>query len=410
MESKYPTLSPDEKERHWNRTRELMKQKGLDALLVYGKGRERFDFYLTNESFEGIVIFPMIGEPVYLLWTANRVLIRLETDLKDEPWWLTDVRMGITGPGVVGALQEKGLDRAKIGVVGLESKGAGEPDGIIPYKTWSYVLDKLPKANFTDISVPYMEMMSVKSDEELKMIRRSADIGEMACEAMLKIARPGVQESEIYAAVMGTLYREGAICTPDLLILKTGRDNVSWGTPIWALRGGAPRTLQKGDIANAEVFPVYGGFETQQQMAVALKPVHPTNQTCADIARRSYEAGLKALRPGVIFKDICEAMDRPLQEAGAWNLSPLIHSLSPLLSAGPMRFDPDQLPEMKKYKGVSTIPARAGELIVQAGMVFEFEPNASIGKNRVNIGGAVLVTKDGAEPLNKLPMEMRIVD
>jgi len=71
------------------------------------------------------VIFPMIGEPVYLLWTANRVLIRLETDLRDEPWWMTDVRMGITGPGVVGALLEKGLDRAKIGVVGLESKGAG---------------------------------------------------------------------------------------------------------------------------------------------------------------------------------------------------------------------------------------------------------------------------------------------
>jgi len=39
---------------------------------------------------------------------------------------------------------------------------------------------------------------------------------------MLKIVRPGVKESEIYAAVMGTLSREGAICTPDLLILKTG--------------------------------------------------------------------------------------------------------------------------------------------------------------------------------------------
>jgi len=54
METTYPTLSPDEKVRHWKRARELMKQKGLDALLVYGKGRERFDFYLTNESFEAL--------------------------------------------------------------------------------------------------------------------------------------------------------------------------------------------------------------------------------------------------------------------------------------------------------------------------------------------------------------------
>jgi Xaa-Pro dipeptidase len=409
MERKYPTLSLNEKERHWKRTRNLMKEKGLDCLLVYGKGRERFDFYLTNEAFEGIVIFPLQGEPAYLLWTANRVLVRLETALKGEPWWVEDVRMGITGPGVVEALQDKGFDQAKIGVVGLESKGAGEPDGLIPYKTWSYVLKNLPKATFIDVSVAYCEMMIVKNEEELKMVRRSADIGEMACEAMMKATKVGALESDIYSAVMSTLYSEGAVSTYEFLILKTGPDNVSWGSPIWVHRGGTPRTLQKGDIVNAEIFPVYGGFETQQQMAVALNPIDPTNQKCADIARRSYEAGLKALRPGVNFRQVCEAMDRPLKEAGAWNLSPLIHTLMPLMSASPMRFDPDQLPEMKKYKGISTIPARTGDFIVQPGMIFEMEPNASIGKNRVNIGGAVLVTKDGVEELNKLPMEMRIL-
>jgi Xaa-Pro aminopeptidase len=408
MIEKYPKLSLHERDRRWERARSLMKEKGLDCLLVYGKGRERFDFYLTNEAFEGFVIFPLTGDPVYLLWTANRVLIRLETSLKDEPWWVEDVRMGITGPGVVEALQDKGLDQAKIGVVGLESKGAGEPDGIIPYKTWSYVLEKLPKARFVDVSIPYCEMMIVKSEEELKMARRSAEIGETACQAMMKATEVGALESDIYSAVMSTLYNEGAVSTYEFLILKTGRDNVSWGSPLWVQRGGTPRTLQQGDIVNAEIFPVYGGFETQQQMAVALKPVDPTNQRCADIARRSYEAGLKTLRPGINFREVCDAMDRPLREGGAWNLSPLIHTLMPLMSSSPMRFEPDQLPEMKKYKGVSTIPARTGDFIIQAGMIFELEPNASIGKNRVNIGGAVLVTHDGCEPLNTLPMEMRI--
>jgi Xaa-Pro dipeptidase len=408
MEKTYPILSLDERERRWKRARELMKQNGLDCLLVYGKGRERFDSYLTNESFDGIVIFPLVGEPTYLLWTPNRILIRLESSLKGEPWWVDDLRLGFTGPGLVEALQDRNLDQAKFGVVGLESKGAGEPDGIIPFKTWSYVLEKLPKATFTDVSPLFCEMMFIKSNEELRMIRRSAEIGELACEVMMKVAKEGVPESDIYAAVMNTLYSQGAITTLDFLILKTGPDNVSWGTPIWVLRGGPPRTLQQGDMVNAEMFPVYGGFETQQQMAVALKPVNPTNQKCADIARRSYEAGVKTLRPGVKFLEVCEAMDRPLQEAGAWNLSPLIHSLMPLFWASPMRFDPDQLPEMKKYKGVSTVKARGGDLIIQPGMVFELEPNASIGKNRVNIGGAVLVTNDGCEPLNKLPMEMRI--
>jgi Xaa-Pro aminopeptidase len=159
---------------------------------------------------------------------------------------------------------------------------------------------------------------------------------------------------------------------------------------------------------NCELFPIYGGFETQQQMAIALKPISAVNQKCADIARRSYEAGLKALKPGRSFKEVCEDMDRPLLEAGACNLSPLIHSLMPLAYVSPMRFDPEQLPEIKRFKGMTTAK-QLGDLIIQPGMIFELEPNASLGKNRVNIGGAVLVTKDGAEELNTLPMEMRVI-
>jgi len=289
--------------------------------------------------------------------------------------------------------------------VGLEYRG----EGIVPYKTWVYVLEKLPKATFVDITQPYCEMVFIKSDEELKLVRRSAEIGEMACEAMMKVVKVGVPETEIYSAVMSTIYSHGAVTAAAFFILKTGPDNVSWSSPIWVHRGGPPRVLQKGDVVNSELFPIYGGFETQQQMAIALKPIDPVNQKCADIARRSYEAGLKALRPGKSLKEVYEAMDRPLLEVGAFNLSPLIHGLMPLAWASPMRFDPVQLPEIKKYKGVSTVKM-LGDLMIKPGMVFEFEPNASLGKKRVNIGEAVLVTKDGVEELNKLPMEMRVAD
>jgi Xaa-Pro aminopeptidase len=408
MAEAYPMLSLNERERRWKRTRELMKQKGLECLVVFGKGREHFDAYLTNEIFDGIVVFPLVGEPIYLLWAPNRVLVRLETALKDEKWWVADLRSGSTGPGVVGAMQEVGMDRATIGVVGLDHNGPGEVEGIVPYKTWAYVLQKLPHATLVDVSLAYSEMMMIKSDEELNLIRHSAEIGERACETMMNVTKVGVPETEIFSAVMSTIYSHGAVSTPTVLILKSGPNNVSWGAPIWVHRGGSPRVMQKGDIVNAEIFPIYGGFETQQQMAVALKPIDPVNQRCADIARRSYEAGLKALRPGKSFKEVCDAMDRPLLEAGAWNLSPLIHTLMPLAWVGPQRFDPSQLPEMKKYKGVSTVEM-VGDLMIKPGMIFELEPNASFGKNRVNIGGTVIVTKDGVEVLNTLPMEMRVV-
>jgi Xaa-Pro aminopeptidase len=402
MTDAYPVLPFKERERRWKRTRDLMKEKDLECLVVFGKGREKFDSYLTNEPLEGIIVFPFVGEPIYYLWTPNRATLRIETVLKDEKWWVEDVRVGSSGASVVEALQEKGMDRARVGVVGMSFRG----DGIVPYKTWTYVLEKLPKATFVDMTQPYCQMMMVKSEEEIKLIRHSARIGEMACEAMMKVVKVGVSETEIYSTVMSTIYSHGAVTSAAFFILKTGPDNVSWTSPIWVHRGGAPRVLQKGDVVNCELFPIYGGFETQQQLAIALKPISTVTKRCADIARRSYEAGLKALSPGRSFKEVSEEMDRPLLEAGACNLSPLIHSLLPLAYVSTMRFDPEQLPEIKRFKGLTTVK-QLGDLIIKPGMIFELEPNASLGKNRVNIGGAVLVTQNGAEELNTLATKMQ---
>ena len=408
MKKAYPMLTLKERDRRWKRARDFMKQKGLEGLLVFGKGREHYDSYLTNEYFDGIVVFPLIGDPVYLIWSATRVLIRLEPSLQGETWWVKDLRVGYSGDAVVKALQERGLDQAKIGVVGLETWGPGEDQGVVPYKLWADVLKNLPQATFLDVSAAFGEMMLIKSEEELNMIRRSAQVGELACKAMLRAVKPGVSEAKIYADVMSAIYAQGAVSTPEFLILKSGPVNISWGSPIWVHRGGIPRIIKKGDVVHAETFPVYGGFETQQQMAVALKPVDPTNEECADVARRSYVAGIKTLRPGITFKEVCDAMNAPLLETGCWNLTPLIHSMMPLLFVSMMRYDTTHLPGAGTFKGLKTIPVVGGNLIIQEGMVMELEPNACKGMNRVNIGGTVIVTKNGVEELNKLASKMRV--
>jgi len=408
MKKKYPTLSPNERDRRWKRTRDMMKKKGWDCLLVFGKGREHFDSYLANEYFDGIVVFPLSGEPVYLIWSANRVLIRLEPSLQGEIWWIKDLRVGYSGPGVVQALEEKGLDQAKIGVVGLASWGPGEEEGVVPYKLWAHVINTLPHATFVEATGAFAEVMLIKSEEELNLIRHSARIGELACKAMLEATKPGVSEAKIYSHVMSTIYDQGAITTPEFIILKSGPVNVSWGAPIWTHRGGTPRTVKKGDIVHAETFPVYAGFETQQQMAVALAPVDPINEECADVARRSYVAGVKALRPGVTFREVCDAMNAPLLEKGHWNLTPLIHTMMPLLYVSAMTYDTSCFPGAEAFKTVKKIPIMGGDLVIQEGMVMELEPNACKGMNRVNIGGTVIVTKNGCEELNKLASKLRV--
>jgi Xaa-Pro dipeptidase len=409
MLGSFPTLSLKERDRRRRLTRKLMKERSLDCLLVAGlKGREKYESYFTNEYAQGIVVFPMDKEPVYVTWGSNVVLRHMEKTLKKEKWWVNDIRPKATGPGLVEIIKEKGLDQARIGVVGLESRGPQEMEGIIPYMTWSYLLENLPNATFVDVSTPFAEMIMVKSDEELRMVRYSAEIGELACKTMLKVTRAGVPETEIYAATTRVIHQHGAISTTAGMILVTGPENMSWGPPIWAHRGGTPRIIRKGDIVLAEIFPIYGGFETQQQMGIGVKPVLPVHKECAEVARRSYDAGIKTLRPGNTFIDVCNAMEVPIAEAGCWHLTPLIHSMSPLIWVSSVHTGIEQVPGARKA-GARTVPPLGSELKIKPGMVFALEPNACKGKYRVNIGGTVIVKKDGVEELNKLPNELQLV-
>jgi Xaa-Pro aminopeptidase len=391
-----------------------MKGQGLECLLIFGlKGKEQFDGYLTNDRTGGIAIFPIKGELVQLFWHPQYLVSHLESSIRGESSWVRDVRVGANGAGVVEVLQEKGYDEANIGVVGVNIYGAGEVEGIVPYNTWAYILNHLPHAKFHEVSRAFAELVSVKSDEELQLVRRAAEIGELAAETMMKVTRPGISESEIYAAVMYQLFLNGAnglnvpYATP--MILQSGPDNPSWGPPIWLIRGRSPRIVQKGDLVQAEIFPTYGGMEAQLQMSIAIEPISPVNKECAAIARKSYEAGLKSLRPEKTFGEVIEAMEEPLRQAGAWHLTPLIHSLNPLSLSTRKGVGMENLPGIEKYRWKGPTKDVLPDTIIQANTVWELEPNACLGKHRVNIGGTVIVTDEGAVSLHMLPTEMRVV-
>ncbi len=383
-------------------SRSFMRERNLDALILFGmKGRERYDGYLSNEWADGYVVFPLQGEPVHVTWTATRILRRLEQ--LDEAPWIEDMRVGRFGATAVAILKEKGLANSRIGILGVEVHGPAEGDGIVPYHTWKTILDGAPGASFVEISKDYTARMLVKSEEEIALYRWAAAVGEKACRAMIEAVRPGASEHHVFSEVMRVLFDHGCFAVAPHLNMTFGVNDLGWGHPMWAYRGGKPRLVKKVDLVQAEIFPCYGGIESQQQMAIAVGKVPAVVDELADVARRSLDAGLAVLKPGVTFGELAEAMEVPLAQAGCWHLTPLVHTLAPISRTSATNFGIEQLPGVERYKGVGTRPAVGTELAIEPGMVFAFEPNACRTNFRVNIGGTVLVTKSGAELLNDVP-------
>ncbi|MDB4444205.1 M24 family metallopeptidase [bacterium] len=412
---RWPVLSEKERDRRWRRLRALMTDQGVECLVVFGlKSREQFDGYLTNDRTGGIAIFPLEGEITQLIGHPQDLVSHLVSDTRGEVSWVHDVRAGVSGAALVEVLKEKGYERSDIGIVGLNIYDEQRVEGYVPYNTWEYVLKNLTHARFHEMSQAFAELVLVKSDEEMKLVRRAAEIAELAAETMMEVTRPGVSESEIYASLVYQLLLHGANgnnvpkATP--IILHSGPANPGWGPPIWLIRGQEPRIIQRGDLVQAEIFSRYGGLEAQVQMSVAIEPVDPVNRKCAEIARESYEAGLRLLRPGKTFGEVVDAMGEPVERAGAWHITPHIHTLNPLSWTGRKAVGMEKLPGIDKYKWKGPTKDVWADSVIPENTVWELEPNACLGMHRVNIGGTVILTEEGTVNLNVLPTEMRIID
>jgi len=400
-----PTLSLRERDRRWEGLRAIMRARDVDAIVVGSfQGRERLETYLIDDFLDSVVVLPRESEPVLLAFSASRVSRAFESARRGYEPWVKDIRITGGGGKVGEVLAERGLERGRIGLVGLGPTAPGEMEGLMPLGFHRSLTARLPQARFEDFTQAFTDFILVKSDEELALLRFAAHVSERACAAMIEASRPGVTEAAVYAEILREIHRWGCDVRYPFLSLQSGPDNIGWGVPRWTLRAEPPRILETGDLIQAEIHTMYGQQESQVQMSVALDPLHPDLVTCERVARTSYEAGLAAVRPGATFAAVVQAMEAPLKEAGCWSKTPLLHTLT----FGATGFTPvnrEQLAGSQEgwIEGQVKAGIRRGDLVLREGMSLELEPNACLGTRRVNIGGAVLVTATGAEALNTIP-------
>jgi Xaa-Pro dipeptidase len=397
-----PVLSFAERDRRWAAVRKLMRERGLEGLVVAGfRAREMYETYISDDYNEGCVIFPLEGEPVVITWAHLRVMRAKWSAERGHKLWVDDYRVATSGTATAEVITEKRLAQSRLGVVGLSSQAPTEIYGAIPANFWRELTAALPRASFEDISEEFSHVMLVKSDEEMAQIRYAAKAAEAGCRAVVDVTEPGVGEEVIFAEATRAMLLYGIGLRYPMIVMNSGPATLSWGPPRWSTRGEAPRVLQRGDLMQAELMPLCGNQEVQVQMTVALDPLDDTNRTCERVARASYEAGLKALKPGISFAELVAAMEQPLKTSGCWAYTPLVHSVGPHFLAGRTRINMEKVDLGVRFVGAPA--ARERTAVLKPGMVFAFEPNACLGHHRVNIGGTVIVTESGCEELNDLP-------
>jgi Xaa-Pro aminopeptidase len=409
-----PTFSTAERDRRWDLAREFMDREGLDALLVFGEHEDAgpapfaHDTWFTNSRAGTTVVFPRDGDPIALFPMEMFTKDHLESTRRGDTVWIPprNIRASRDSAAIARTFHELGLTRGRVGVVGLEVHAPWHPEGIVPYRLWSNLLDEFRGVEFTPVAMALQRLIMPLGAEEVAAVRHSAGIGDAMVRAMVDTAAAGVSESVVYAAGMAAGFARGT--TPAAMHFWSGPDPLASGPPQWSYRPQAPRILREGDVISAEVFSHFGGRHTQHQATITIGDPHEDLQRAAEVARAAYDAGLRALRPGRTFGDVVDAMREPLVAAGGWEFGPSIHSLNPLVAVNGFPAEASRrMAGADAYPPEGDHPTVFGDLELEPGMTFAFEPNYAFGRRLAYIGGTVIVGDD--EPIELNPYTAQIL-
>jgi Xaa-Pro aminopeptidase len=398
--SRLEGLSLAERDRRWNAVRKNAAQAGFDCTLVplccdginlhlspeQTRGTRADCRYLTDMDNAAIVL-PTDGRPPLVI-----------NDEGAGNGWVPEVRRavgrhgGFWGAAMADALLDAGMERARIGAVGLKAGKAGHiraVDGVVNHTSYMELQRRLPNATFEDATDVVGLARYVKSDEEIECLRRAAAIAVAGIEEMVKVARPGVLESVLYARVTRRLLELGSEYAP--LAIDTGPLGQSLARfenpPI-------QRRLQPMYLITNEVYTTWNGLFAQEIQPILLGALPDEWRPIIEVQQEVYEAGLAFMKPGTEFPDLVDVITQLGAKRGmrAWIM---LHS----------RGYGDEGPHVNTQD--DHVDHTHG-VCVERGTVWIWKPTVCSpdGRIRFRWGGCILTTEKGSEPLIRRRPEM----
>ena len=293
----------EEYEDRVERAREKMAEEGLDLLLAWADSYRMSNVrWLANyRAFDGVypypamVVLPLKGEPILL---AEGSLLSYAADCT----WLTDVR------GIRQELRSVLREHAasgnvqRVGVAGYNFLAAEFLDVIRESLPAPITVGK------TDI-ISYLK--SIKSEAEISNMRVSARLADAGIEAVRQHAYEGVTERELARAAYAAMFSGGADSEAFDIMVQTGENSANY-----FLARPTDRQLERGDTILIDMGCRYNGYSSDMARGVAFGPVSVEAQRMLDTCLEAWQAGMKALHPGMTGAEADVAANEVLKRAG----------------------------------------------------------------------------------------------
>lgn len=280
-----------------NKAIELLNQRGLDGLIIYSSGtcsimRPSYLHYFSELRPFGpnnAIIISKSGDITLLVeppWDSIRA---------SEKSWVSDTRGTSDFLRDLTSIMQELKITGSVGVVGSRE---------MKHDIYNSI-KKEANVEITDDIIE--EIAREKTQKEIDIIRKTAQIADVGFEALLKYARVGIREYELVAEMEFAMRCAGA--NEIFLLMSSGKHNYEMHEPT-------ERRLAEGDIIIGEFSPVYEGQFIQLCRTIVLGKPSPILIEKYNILIHALDESLKQIKPGVPASSISMAMNKVIGEAG----------------------------------------------------------------------------------------------
>ena len=251
------------------------------------------------------------------------------------------------------------------------------------YKTYEQTF----KTELVPVSGMIEKLRLIKSDAEINILKKAADIADAAFRHIIGFIRPGVTEVEVANELEFFMRKAGATSSSfDIIVASGYRSAMPHGVAT-------EKVIEKGDMVTLDYGALYQGYVSDITRTVAVGEPDPQLKEIYHIVLEAQRRGVRALKAGMSGK-AADALARDyIAEKGYGDYfgHSTGHGIGLEVHEGP------------------ALSIRS-ETVLEPGMVVTVEPGIYIpGLGGVRIEDDVLITADGNEVLTHSTKELLIL-
>jgi len=374
-------IQREELEHRTERLRTRMHEEGFDALVIYSdEYRSGHSTYLTNykpinviEESPQLVIMIGDAQPVVLLGRLNAYAAR-------DMAWMDDIR-GIHQP-------DEDLPQIFTPLHGRPTRIGLIGRNLLPVRLFDHIQAALPDGEFLSRDDLILDLRKIKSQNEIELMARAADINDEVLRQALRKCRVGMSEIQIAGVAEGLAREMGADIGSATVVMSGPNTNY----PAW--RAG-DRKIEPGDYVMLDFNPAVGHYCNDGGITILMPGADPEQERALITGHQVLKQVVPQIRPQTTARSVFDTMLGLLERHGfADNFTPYAKGLRGVGHG--VGLDVVEPPNLSSDS----------DFVLEPGMTLAIKLDLhglKAGGYRIEV--VIAITEDGIRPLNRLVLD-----